>query len=160
MDGGLHERDFYTWTQVQADALRRLAQRRQNLDAAIDLPHLIEEVEDLGSEQVRGVAGRLFRVLEHLLLLTYAPESPAANHRRGEIRVFRRDAARRFTASMRRLIEPALDRDWRDAVDTVADKLGHALTDVQEVCPFTLDELLDTEADLAALLARLPPRAD
>jgi hypothetical protein len=41
--------DFYAWTRDQAEALRRLADQRWN--GPLDLLHLAEEVEDLGSEQ-------------------------------------------------------------------------------------------------------------
>jgi hypothetical protein len=53
----LYEEDFYVWTQCQADALRRLAETRPNLD--LDFPHLIEEVEDLGTSQRDAVRGQL-----------------------------------------------------------------------------------------------------
>jgi hypothetical protein len=45
----LYEEDFYAWTRDQAKALRRLAD--QSWNGPLDLLHLAEEVEDLGSEQ-------------------------------------------------------------------------------------------------------------
>lgn len=45
----LYDQDFYVWTQRQAEALRRLAETRPNV--GLDFPHLIEEVEDLGTSQ-------------------------------------------------------------------------------------------------------------
>lgn len=156
MDGTLHDRDFYTWTREQAAALRRLAETRANLDAALDLPNLIEEVEDLGSEQVEEVRSHLLLVLEHLLLIAHAPHSTAVNHWRGEVRVFRRNAARPYRPSMRRLVEPELEGEWRVAAAAAADKLGHPLPGLPTPCPFTLDELLDEDLPLDTLLARLP----
>jgi hypothetical protein len=35
----LYEKDFFVWTQLQAQALRRLAETRPNVD--LDFPHLI-----------------------------------------------------------------------------------------------------------------------
>ncbi|MFZ4408141.1 MAG: DUF29 family protein [Paracraurococcus sp.] len=156
MDGTLHDRDCYTWTREQAAALRRLAETRANLDAALDLPNLIEAVEDLGSEQVEKVRSHLLLVLEHVLLIAHAPQSTAVNHWRGESRVFRRNALRPYRPSMRRLIEPELDGEWRVAAEAAGDKLGQALR-VPAACPFTLDELLDESLTLDALLSRVVP---
>lgn len=157
MDGGLYERDFFTWTRRQAEALRRLAERREDLDADLDLAHLIEEVEDLGSEQVHAVMGNLGQMLRHLLLLAVAPDDSAAGHWRGEAVAFRGNAAERFLPSMRRVAEPRLDRTWRTARRTVEAKLGRSLAGLPGACPFALDELLDEEAPLDPLIARLRP---
>jgi hypothetical protein len=52
----LYEEDFYAWTQAQARELRRFAESRPNV--ALDLPHLAEEIRDLGKEQrMRCAAG-------------------------------------------------------------------------------------------------------
>ena len=48
----LYEQDFYAWTQLQARARHRLAATRPN--TALDLPHLAEEIAELGEEQVLG----------------------------------------------------------------------------------------------------------
>ena len=63
----LYEDDFYAWT--QAAALRRLAANRPNL--ALDLPHPIEEVADLGISQRDAVRSQLRRIIEHCLKLEY-----------------------------------------------------------------------------------------
>ena len=47
MPDGLYERDFVLWSEAQADLLRRLA-AGERVNAAVDWPNLIEEVEDLG----------------------------------------------------------------------------------------------------------------
>ena len=66
----LYETDFYVWTQRQAEALRRLAETRPNVD--LDFPHLIEEVEDLGTSQRDAVRSHLRRIIEHCLKLEYS----------------------------------------------------------------------------------------
>ena len=157
MDGTLYERDFYTWTREQADALRRLAEARPNLAAELDLPHLIEEVEDLGSEQRHRVESNLLRMLQHLIYLAIQPVARPARHWEAEIITFRANATRRYLASMRRELEPRLDKIWRTARRAAAAKLGQPLDHLPAACPFSLDELLDEEAPLAPLLARLAP---
>ncbi|MDO9708959.1 DUF29 domain-containing protein [Paracraurococcus lichenis] len=157
MDGSLHDRDFYAWTRDQAAALRRLAETHANLAEGLDLPNLIEEVEDLGSEQVHKVESNLRRLLQHLIYVAMQPEARAVRHWRGEILAFRHNAASRYLASMRREVEPRLDRTWLAARRIAAEKLGRPLPGLPDACPFTLDALLDEDAPLDALLARLTP---
>ncbi|MCB4821375.1 DUF29 domain-containing protein [Roseicella aerolata] len=159
MDGSLHDRDFYAWTREQAAALRRLAETRPNLAEGLDLPNLIEEVEDLGSEQRFRVESNLRRLLEHLIYLAVEPGAPSVRHWQREVIVFRDNAVRRYLPSMRREVEPRLGRVWRTAGKAAAAKLGRDLRHLPEPCPFTLDELLDEDAPLDALLARLTPDA-
>ncbi len=156
MDGTLHDRDFYTWTREQAAALRRLAETRANLDAALDLPNLIEEVEDLGSEQVHRVESNLRRMLQHLIYLAEQPQARTVRHWTAETLAFRHNAAKRFLASMRQVVEPGLEAEWRAARRIAAGKLGRDLRHLPTPCPFTLDELLDEDLPLDTLLARLP----
>ena len=66
----LYDEDFYVWTQRQAAALRRLAEIRPNVD--LDFPHLIEEVEDLGTSQRDAVRSQVRRIIEHCLKLEYS----------------------------------------------------------------------------------------
>jgi DNA-binding PucR family transcriptional regulator len=73
----LYREDFYAWTRDQAAALRQLAEARWN--GPLDLAHLAEEVEDLGSEQKWAIESQLERIIEHTLKLEY---SPAADPRR------------------------------------------------------------------------------
>lgn len=67
----LYERDFYAWTRAQVRALEKLAATRPNLE--LDLPHLIEEVRDLGASERDAVRSQLRRNLVHLLKLRYSP---------------------------------------------------------------------------------------
>ena len=55
----LYERDFYAWTQAQARGLRRFAATRPNLP--LDLPHLAEEIADLGKERRDALRSRFRR---------------------------------------------------------------------------------------------------
>jgi hypothetical protein len=73
----LYDKDFYAWTRAQAAALRRLADQRWN--GPLDLLHLAEEIEGLGSEQQWAVETQLERIIEHLLELE---DSPSPDPRR------------------------------------------------------------------------------
>lgn len=157
MDPTLYERDLYTWTQVQAEALRRLAERRENLDAEIDLGNLIEEIEDLGREQVGKVRNHLAQMLEHLIYLAMRPKDDAVLGWRREVVAFRDNAIDPYRASMRRVVEPDLAKVWPRACRAARAKLGATLTHLPDDCPFSLDALLDEDAPLEPLIARLAP---
>jgi hypothetical protein len=160
MDGDLYERDFYTWTRVQAEALRRLAAERPNLDAALDLPNLIEEIDCLGSEQVAKVRGHLAQMLEHLIYLATRPEDDAVRAWRREVIAFRDGAVDPYLPSMRRVLEPDLDKVWRRACRAARAKLDQPLRHLPEACPFDLDRLLEEDAPLEPLIVHLAPPPD
>ncbi|HIK18659.1 MAG TPA: DUF29 domain-containing protein [Leptolyngbyaceae cyanobacterium M33_DOE_097] len=60
--------DFSLWI----DQTAQLLQERRWQE--IDLPRLIEEVENLGKSERRGIASQLTRLLLHLLKWQYQPE--------------------------------------------------------------------------------------
>lgn len=59
----LYDQDFYAWTQQQA---ARLDARQF---AALDIPHLVEEVVSLRQSEQRALSHRLTRLIEQLLKL-------------------------------------------------------------------------------------------
>jgi hypothetical protein len=144
----LHEDNFYAWTRRQAAALRRLAETRPNAD--VDFPHLVEEVEDLGSERLLSVLGQARRVIEHLLKLEH---SPAADPRPGRLRAVNeaRDAiVDRLTPTIRNELALALPRLFAKARKNVEKELrwhgeADAAADLPAECPYALEELLDED---------------
>ncbi len=159
MDGptDLYETDFYAWTRQQADALRALASVRSNLP--LDLEHLAEEVEDMGSERYFQVESNLRILLVHLIFMASAPGSSAEQHWRAEARAFRRNAARRATATIVRRLGEDWSTVWRDAVAEAGDRLATyrlKLAPLPGEAPLTPGDLLaETAADVDALVARL-----
>ena len=61
----LYERDFYSWTEQQAAALKR-----KDL-AAIDWENVIEEIETLGRAEKSSLTSYYANAVEHLLKLQY-----------------------------------------------------------------------------------------
>lgn len=149
MPDGLYERDILGWAEEQAALLRRLA-NGERVNAAIDWPHVIEEVQDLGLSELRACESLLRQAMVHLLKLGAAPDDPAATHWRGETAAFLADAAARFTPAMRRRLD--LDALWRRALRQIAAETGS--TPPAASCPFTLDEFLAEDSDIAALSRR------
>jgi hypothetical protein len=93
----LYESDFYAWTQDQAAALRALPERlRPN---ALDVEHLAEEIEDLGSSQRAAAQSLIRQILLHLLKLRFHPDPRPWAHWREETREFRVQVDAIFEAS-------------------------------------------------------------
>ena len=144
----LYQDDFYAWTRDQAAALRGLADQRWN--GPLDLLHLAEEVEDLGSEQQWAVESQLERVIEHLLKLEHSPSQEprrqwmiSVNDARGEI-------ARRLTRTIRGEVEPRLSDRYRQArrnADLALLDQGEkdAASALPPDCPYAFDDLLADE---------------
>jgi Domain of unknown function DUF29 len=141
----LYEDDFFAWTQLQARELRRLARTRSNLP--LDLPHIAEEIADLGRSQRDSLRSWTAHVIEHLLLLEH---SPAQDPRRGwiaEIVSFRREIDRRLSGALRRDLRRQLPRLYDEARSDLSKKLApygeaHIADSFPERCPYTLDQVL------------------
>ena len=159
MPDGIYDRDILRWADQQAALLRRLA-AGERVNAEVDWPHVIEELQDVGLSELRACESLLRQAIVHLLKLHAWPDGPAA-HWRGETVGFLADAAARFTPSMRQRID--LDRLYRRACGQVEAQQDHpGALDVPAACPWSLDDLLTERTDLPALLSRLtasPPPA-
>src|SRR5512145_1808564 len=66
-NAALYEADFYLWVERQAELLRKSRFRD------LDLAHLIEEVEDLGTSLRSTVTSRTREIILHLLKLQHSP---------------------------------------------------------------------------------------
>jgi Domain of unknown function DUF29 len=141
----LYEQDFYVWTQRQAEALRRLAETRPNVD--LDFPQLIEEVEDLGTSQRGAVRSQLRRIIEHCLKLEYSHALEPRGGWYDSIMDARAELDDKLSPSLRRDLEDQLPRLWaraRGKVDNGLRRFGEsASADLLPVdCGYVLDELL------------------
>ena len=105
MADSLYDHDFLVWSEQQADLLARLA-RGERVNAAVDWPHVIEEVRDLGRSDLKAVESLLARALEHLLKVAGWPSGPV-EHWLSEALTFPLDARRRWTPSMRQRVDIA-----------------------------------------------------
>jgi hypothetical protein len=146
MPDSLYDTDFHAWTHEQAAKLRRLAGARSNVD--LDLEHLAEEVEDLGSEQRHKVESFLENVIEHLLKLEHSPAELPRNVWRRDVFKARAELLRRLTASLRNHLEATLPQRHRLARRTALLGLEQDHVDpaaLPEDCPYTLEHLLDAD---------------
>jgi Domain of unknown function DUF29 len=141
--GDLYDADILAWSEEQAALLRRLA-AGERVNDRIDWPHLIEEVESVGNEQLHAVNSLLLQALVHILKAMAWPDSRDAPHWRAEAELFRAQAADRFVPSMRQRID--LERIYRRARRAMPETIdGVAPLPVPATCPHTLEELLRDE---------------
>jgi len=155
MPDGLYEHDALAWADHQAALLRRLA-AGEGVNEAVDWPHVIEEVQDIGLSELRACQSLLEQALTHLLKLHAMPDSASAKHWRDKVQAFRHDVQRRFTPSMRQRI--GLDNLYRKTAGrarTAMEENGVAPRPLPEECPFGLDELLNEGFGVAMLVAKL-----
>ena len=101
----LYDEDFYAWTQAQAQALRTHFRG----DNRIDVEHLAEEVEDLGSSELQAVESFVEQIIAHLLKLDYSAQDAPRPHWRAEVLNFRRSVERKISPTIRRKVESELD---------------------------------------------------
>jgi Domain of unknown function DUF29 len=138
---GLYEEDFYVWTQKQAELLR--ACRFDELD----LPRLIEEVEDLGTSQRRDVFSRSQQILQHFLKLQF---SAAVEPRAGWQQTIddqREELELVLTPSLRRELEQTLSERYARARRRAAKDLARygEPADLPPDWSYAIDDLLDPE---------------
>ncbi|MEK0082965.1 DUF29 family protein [Benzoatithermus flavus] len=61
----LYERDFYSWTQQQAEILRRAGEQHLNAPAGLDWEHVAEEIEQLGKDELDELYSRYAVLIAH-----------------------------------------------------------------------------------------------
>ena len=99
----LYDADIVEWSNRQAQLLRGVADGRPGNEQP-DWDNIIEELEDVGRSQIQAVESLLMRALLHDLKVLAWPHSLNVPHWQAEAKVFRRDARRRLTPSMRQRI--------------------------------------------------------
>jgi hypothetical protein len=136
----LYEEDFYVWTEVQADLLRA---RRFD---AVDLEHLIEEVEGLGDAKKSAVLSNATVIVEHLLKLQ---SSPAPDPRSGwidSVLEHRNRLEFDLIPRLRQILQDELPRVYAIARRTAERRLrAHgedaAAAALPATCPYTPDQI-------------------
>lgn len=149
----LYDRDFYAWTQDQADRLRALSGSDR-----IDATHLAEEIADLGNRDKRELQSRLREALAHLLKLAASQAHEPRPHWFDEVDRQHTDALEVLAQSpgLRRTLD--VQNVWAKAIR----RANRGLTQYDEpalpsdiACPFTLDDLLAQDFDPEAALIRV-----
>jgi hypothetical protein len=136
----LYDADFYVWAVEQAELLRA-----GRFDA-LDLDHLIEEVEGLADIKLSAVLNSARVVMEHLLKLQYSPASDPRNGWRASVREHRRRVETDLTPRIAQIFADELPRLYRmareDAQAGMRDHGEHDAADaLPETAPYGLDQV-------------------
>jgi hypothetical protein len=140
----LYEQDFYSWTQQQAEILRRGGELRLNAPAGIDWANLAEEIWELGLSLENELYHRYVVLLAHLLKWRWQPKWRGGSWRAtiGEQR-YRIARLLRKNPSLKpkRLAEFA--DAYEEAVNRAAGETELPIETFPATCPFTLEQVED-----------------
>ena len=135
----LYEEDFYLWTQRQAELLRLRRFR------SLDIEHLIEEIEGLGTSDRSAVESHVINVLWHLLKLQFSPAVPPRHGWEITVEAQRIGLKRRLTTSLRNHVAAELQQLYADARRLAAHDLKQDSVSADRLpadCPYTLDQIV------------------
>lgn len=138
----LYDQDYYLWLET---TLKQLKEQDIN---HLDWKHLIEEIEELGSEQRRKVERYLRQLLIHLLLYRYweSERVRCGNGWRIEIGNFRDELefllrSKTLYNYMLEQVEKVYSKARRLAIN----KTELAPKTFPEICPFSISNILDPD---------------
>ena len=145
-----YDGDFYAWTQEQAQRMRELAAalhgQRDPLAQRIDFENVAEEIESLGRSDKRAIKRRLKVLLLHLLKWAYQPERRSKSWE-ATIMEQRQRISDLIEESPSLTAYPGevLVGEYALARMGAAGETGLPEETFPATCPFTIDQVLDTD---------------
>jgi len=138
--GDLYDDDILLWSERQSDLLRRIAAGKA-INERPDWVNIIEEVESVGRSDLRVVESLLLQAFMTMLKAEAWPNSLSVPAWQSDALLFRSQARRAFSPSMRQRID--VDELYANAVRVLPTSMdGQPPQPVSQTCPMTLDELL------------------
>jgi Domain of unknown function DUF29 len=137
---GLYDTDFDAWAQQQAAALRAKAWNQ------LDIEHLAEEVEELRKTERNALRSQLRRLASHLLKWHNQPEKRSESWQ-ATIRDARGllEDGLETSPSLAGQLATLLAWAYPRARDQAAKDTGLSLVTFQEMCPWSVKQLLDED---------------
>ncbi|WP_424102452.1 DUF29 domain-containing protein [Moorena producens] len=134
-----YTKDFNYWTQQTAQLLR------EGRWQEIDLENLIEEVEDLGKSERRGITSQLIRLLLHLLKWHQHQRRSdswldSITDARTQIELAIEDSP-----SLRSYPAQQLEQSYQLARRKAAQQTGMPVSVFPEACPYSIELTLDQD---------------
>jgi hypothetical protein len=135
-----YESDTLIWLETQIELLRT---RRFDL---LDLDNLIDELDSMAKHDRRSVAHRMENVIMHLLKCQAQPDHITGSWL-GTIREQRYQLGRKLAdmPSLRNALDGYIHDNYPHAVARAADETGLPRSAFPADCPYTANQLLDTE---------------
>jgi hypothetical protein len=136
----LYSQDYVAWVE------QTVAQLKAQDFGQVDWENLIEEVADMSRRERRRLESNLIVILLHLLKWQYQPHQRSGSWK-SSLREHRRRVNRDLTDSPS--LKPYLLDIWegcyREARNQAADETGLAVDGFCEVCPYTVQQVLDAD---------------
>ena len=138
---GIHyEKDFYAWTQEQANLIR------QGKFNEIDTLHIIDEIESMGQSEKRALKSRLAVLLMHLLKWQYQPTFRGVSwtitirNQRWEIAELLED-----NPSLQHWVADTMLDAYKQARLNAQTETALRLDVFPEECPWTVEQVISNE---------------
>ena len=135
----LYEQDFQSWINQQITFLN------EKKISALDIPHLVEELEAMAKKDRNELVNRLVILIAHLLKWQHQ-----ANRQGKSWRVTIDEQRDQIVAglleespSLKPYLKDAIEKSYPRAVKLAAKETGYALSDFPKKCDYSSDELLD-----------------
>jgi hypothetical protein len=138
----LYETDIVTWSERQADALRRRAANE------IDWDNVAEEIEDVGRSEINATLSQIDNILRHRVYLLGWPDSLSVRRWMAELEEFERQLHRTYKPSMTTGGEAKVTEAFVREAYTAATRYCHGHMDdpptmpLPEDCPWSLTDIL------------------
>ena len=135
----LYDQDFYSWTREQAEILKA------GNFAALDVKHLIDELEALGKSEYRELVSHLAQLFTHLLEWEHQAVKRSTSWRLA-IENQRIDVSLVFRQNpgLKHELPDILSLAYRKAVLNAARQTGIDREKFPASCPYTLEQALDS----------------
>jgi len=139
-----YDQDFYTWTQQMAIALRQ-----QNW-TALDIENLAEEIEALGKSDRRALKSRLEILIMHFLKWQFQP-SQRSNSWKATVteQRLRIQDLLSDSPSLKNYLSEILPTAYQNGRQLAADETGLTLDTFPATCPYSDEQLLESDDWLA-----------
>jgi len=135
-----YDKDFYSWTQEQAELLKH------GRFSELDIDNLIEEVETMGRSEKRELESRLTVLLFHLLKWKY---QDVRQCRSWELSIIEQrlkfEETLKENPGLKSKLNDMLKKAYRYAVIEASKETKISIKIFPELCPWELDKITDSE---------------
>lgn len=137
----LYERDFYAWTQEQAELIKKKSLNK------LDLVNLLEEIESMGKHEKRELSSRLTVLIMHLLKWKYQPNYANKNSWKYTIKEQRKEISYHLednpSLTNPECLQTVLTRSYLSAVYEAIRETGLPEKTFPSTCEWTIEQILD-----------------
>ena len=132
-----YEKDYFAWTKFQAALLR------EGKLSELDMYHLAEEIEDLGSSKYSKLESYLSRLFCHLLKIEHQPKK----HTRSwdltiEDSRYQISKILRKNPSLKHYLDEAIEEAYKDAIIWASDETNIDMKEFPTECPWKKEEFI------------------